>query len=1006
MTPRTPALPSLPLVGRATELATLGAWLDDVGAGRGGTLIIAGAGGVGKTRLATTVAERAGQARRARFAVSVGRVYAVETGVPYAVFSDALLPLLRGLEPAALSVLTRGSGAWLSSICPAFAPDGASPADEATADAKARLFWTFTQFLGRLAARQPLLLVLDNMQWADTASLELLHFVGRQIGRERIGVLCTYNEAELEQNPALRATEQSLLALGAARLLRLEPLTHEETERLVCETFRTDASTTRRFVARLFSWTRGHPFFIEETLKALVESGGLHERDGRWMGWEVEALDLPRSVRAAVVTRMDRLAPPVRTLATVAAVVGTRVGHEVLRAVSGLPEAAVLEGVDELRRHGVLVESTADRGVRYEFSHPILAEVLYAEVGLARARLLHASVAEALETLYGDDALAHADLLAFHYSRADARGLEGKAVKYLAAAGRDALAKHADREAVAYLSAALDRTADAEAADAAGTGALVEDLARARQRAGEYDAAMALWSRAVTEAAARGEPERVARIERRIGLACYWSGRYEEALAHLDTGLAAAREVGDDIIVAQLQLARGSCFQSLGRPDDAAREVHAALAIAERAGDQSLRARVHRALLFLHTFMGPPDVARHHGEQAVRLAEELGDRNVAWSAHWGLAMLSGLTGSNAEIARHLAAGEQLADALHSPLLSLWTDEVSIELLSGEGDFDGALALAERAITMARALSQRTLLPRLLVWAGVIYVSRGDFERAKPCLDEAWELTVARAQRERPMDVHTHVPVHTGLTLYYLATGDHARAIEVGEAGLAIADRSGYVVWAIHRLLPAICEAALWRRDLERARRTAAKLREVSTRIGHRLGLIWSDAADGLIARLDGDLPTAAALLARSADELERVPWVYDSARLRRFLARVLIDMGDRDGATQELRRSHEVLVRLRAESELSHTREMLRELGARLPARTPSTGAGAGALTSRELDIARLVAARKSNKAIGEALEISPRTVSTHVSNMFAKLKVSSRGELADLVRAGTLHEA
>jgi DNA-binding NarL/FixJ family response regulator len=253
-----------------------------------------------------------------------------------------------------------------------------------------------------------------------------------------------------------------------------------------------------------------------------------------------------------------------------------------------------------------------------------------------------------------------------------------------------------------------------------------------------------------------------------------------------------------------------------------------------------------------------------------------------------------------------------------------------------------------------------------------------------------------------MDVHTHVPVHTGLTQYYLATGDYARAIEVGEAGLAIAERSGYLVWAIHRLLPAIIEAALWHRDLPRARRTAEQLRDVSTRIGHRLGLIWADAADGLIARLEGDRPTAATLLARSAEELERVPWVLDSARLRRFLARVLIELGDRDGATRELRHSHEVLVRLRAESELAHTREMLRELGVRPPARTQSTGAGA--LTGRELDIARLVVARKSNKGIATALEISPRTVSTHVSNILAKLSVRSRGELADLMRGESLH--
>ena len=1002
MAQRRAALPPLPLVGRSAELTALSAWLDDIADRRGGTLIVAGTGGVGKTRLAMNTAERA---ERLGWTVTCGRVYVVETGIPYAVFSDALQPLLRKLDPAALAVLTRGAGSWLGSISPAFAQGGTTAPfeEDGGADAKARLFWTFTQFLGRLAAKHPLLLVLENLQWADTASLELLHFVSRQIGRDRIGILCTYNEAELDQNPALRTTEQSLLSLGAARLTRLEPLSHEETERLVCETFHVDPAAARLFGARLYSWTRGLPFFIEETLKALVESGRLHERDGRWLGWEVEGLELPRSVRAAVAGRMERLSHSARTVANVAAVVGTRVGYDVLRAVSGLPEADVLEALDELRRHGVITESADNGNVRYDFSHPILAEVLYSELGLARGRLLHASVAEALETLYGAEAPMRADVLAFHFSRADARGLAGKAVKYLAAAGRDALAKHADREAADYLSAALEQLGRAGDLDGdVDAERLVEDLAQARQRLGEYDAAMALWERARSEAVQRHQNVRVARIERRMGLARYWVGRYDEALAHLDAGLAAVDGAHNEAVAAQLRLAKGSCFQAIGRAEDAALEVRDALDIAERIGDPSLLARVHRALLFLHAFIGPPDVARHHGEQAVELARASGEKTIAWSAHYGLATLEGLTGHADALTHHLAESERLADELHSPLLRVWTDEVSIEFLSGSGDWDAGLALAERAIPIARSLGQRTLVPRLLVWAALIHVGRGDFDRAKQYLDEAAGLAGARpGRRGGPMDVHTHVPVHMGLAQYYLATGDYQRAIEAGEAGLAIADQTGYVAWAIHRLLPALIESALKRQDVELARRYGDRLLRDATRTGHRLGIAWAHTTDALVAMMRSDWRRAAPLLAESADELEAVPWMWDAGRLRRYLAEVLFRLGDRDGAVRELRRSHDTLARLQAEPELTRTRELLRRLGARPPARAMVSGSGT--LTGREVDIARLVAARKSNKEIAVALGISPRTVSTHVSNIFAKLGVSSRAELTEKVRVGEL---
>ena len=135
----------------------------------------------------------------------------------------------------------------------------------------------------------------------------------------------------------------------------------------------------------------------------------------------------------------------------------------------------------------------------------------------------------------------------------------------------------------------------------------------------------------------------------------------------------------------------------------------------------------------------------------------------------------------------------------------------------------------------------------------------------------------------------------------------------------------------------------------------------------------------------------------AARALEDVPMIGDAARLRRLKAGRLADVGDRKGALEELGRVHGIFLRLGAEVELEKTRGMFRELDARPPRRAPS---GGGILSSRELEIARLVEARKSNKAIARTLGISPRTVSTHLSNIYQKLDISSRGELADMVRS------
>ena len=147
--------------------------------------------------------------------------------------------------------------------------------------------------------------------------------------------------------------------------------------------------------------------------------------------------------------------------------------------------------------------------------------------------------------------------------------------------------------------------------------------------------------------------------------------------------------------------------------------------------------------------------------------------------------------------------------------------------------------------------------------------------------------------------------------------------------------------------------------------------------------------------LKEDYPRAAELLRDAIEDLEKIPWMYDASRLRRWYADVLDQARRLEGGHRELRKSHETCARMGARIEMEHAREMMKELGLRLPAREVTGGRRMPKLTDRETDIARLVGARKSNKEIAVALGISARTVTTHVANIFSKLGVTSRGELA-----------
>jgi DNA-binding CsgD family transcriptional regulator len=226
---------------------------------------------------------------------------------------------------------------------------------------------------------------------------------------------------------------------------------------------------------------------------------------------------------------------------------------------------------------------------------------------------------------------------------------------------------------------------------------------------------------------------------------------------------------------------------------------------------------------------------------------------------------------------------------------------------------------------------------------------------------------------------------------------------MGETGLQIADQTGYVAWAIHRLLPALIESALKRQDVELARRYGDRLLRDATRTGHRLGIAWAHTTDALIAMMRSDWRRAAPLLAESADELEAVPWMWDAGRLRRYLAEVLFRLGDRDGAVRELRAAEASLASFGAGLNRDRAVRALRELGERVRRSVPAVDQadGPAVLTRREREVAQLVASGATNRAIADALVLSIKTVETHIAHIFAKLDVRSRAALTATMMRG-----
>lgn len=988
---RRPTLPTpLPLIGRGAELEALRERVED-DSRTTSTVVLAGEGGVGKSRLA---AEFAAWAAEAGWTVVRGRAYPVETGIPYALFGDAFTPLLRDMDPARLTVLSRGGQAELAHLFPALGTDGRVPdVSGDPEELRTRLMWNFTQFVKSHAARDPMVLVLEDLQWADRSSLELLHFLARQVSGHPVLILCTYNEQERDPGSELVRAERSLVALGVGEVRRLAPLTREEVAELLRRTFEVGPAVVGEFAALLYGWTRGNVFFIEEILKSMVATGRLRREAGTWIGWDGADLELPGSIRDAVLGRVGTLSQDAQAVAELASVVGARSRHPVLARLASLDEAALLEALEELRHHHVLGEREEDGVVVYVFEHPIVRQILYEELGLQRARVLHQRVAEALEAFHGSRATRHADELAYHYARS-AGEARAKATEYLVLAGRQALERRAHREAVEYLETALESLGRDETTDPVKRGRVMATLARARQHLGDFEGAVALWSAAV-RLVPESDPGHLDLL-RSLGLAHFWCGRHAQAHAALDRGLTLARVEGTAAAVVRLRIAKGHCLHEVGRGAEALETVAPALPLAESVGDVGLLARTHRSLTLLHVWIGPPEKAREHGRRAIELARKAGDVSTEFWARWGLGVLTGMRGGAEHMHEAVDELTELADRARAPILRLWTAEMEIELAYGQGDWDAGVALGERAIALARDLHQRSLLPRLLVWTSQFYLGRGEVDRARDLIDEAMRLSEIGPE-DGPVDVHQVVPALIGAAHYRVGTGDYAGAIEAAERGLEIAEGTGYTLWAVHRLLPVLAEACLWAGEIEQAGEVGRRLREHAERLDHTLGTAWADACDALVRWKRGDPETAVELMRGAARSLEAIPMIPYAARVRRQLAGRLLDVGEKDQAVAELKRVHETCVRLRAEPELEKTRHMFAEAGHPVPAK--GTGAGLAGLTDRETEVACSVARRLTNQEVGEELGIATRTVSTHLTNIYEKLDIGSRGELIDLVR-------
>jgi tetratricopeptide (TPR) repeat protein len=682
------------LVGRERELAELRHGLDGAIAGRGGLFMVAGDPGVGKTALADEIGAEA-VARGA--GVLWGRAWDGGGAPAYwpwlrivrrlAAERD-LAPALHALGPEAAGRLTRlmpdlvrvpaaTNGDAAAAALPDTAPD---PADSDAA--RFQLFDAITSLLRAAAAQGPLVLILDDLHGADHPSLLLLGFLAVHLRDSPILVIGTYREAEARLDPQLANSLGEIIRHG--QRLPLRGLRERDVGAVVERV--AGRRPPDRVLRAIHHATEGNPFFIDEVVRLLSAEGTLDDAA------QVATVRIPDGVRETIRHRLDPLPDRTRMLLLTAAVIGRQFRLDTLRRVCDLDAAELDLALSEAVGSGVIVERPATLGV-YAFSHGLIRETLYDDLGPQRRGLLHQAVGVALEELYAADPEPHVAELAHHFFVAATAGELPKAIDYAVRAGERAMSLAAYEEASDHYERALQAYGMQEHADVPRRCDLLLALGTAQSRAGASRMARETFQRAAGLARRLKSPERLARaaLGYGAGMGGFEFGRVDDGLL---TMLREAREAlgeEDSRLLARVLGRMASELYFSDRTGERAELGAQAVAMARRLGDPATLASTLSARFI--TLWGPENADRRLqiAGDIVALGEEVRDRELVLRGHvWravSLMELGDWLSADMELALHAGLARDLRDPLHLWYVPLF--QASRALL------EGRLADAER-----------------------------------------------------------------------------------------------------------------------------------------------------------------------------------------------------------------------------------------------------------------------------------------------------------------------
>jgi len=681
-------------VGRERELAALLAGLEDAVSGRGSLFLIAGEPGIGKSRLVDELATRA-KARGAR--ALWGRCWEAGGSPPYWPWLQPVRSCLQDLDQGTLRAQMGAGACHLARMVPEvreLCPDiPAAPSLDAE-EARFQLFDSATRFLKSVARTQPIVLVLDDLHAADTPSLLLLRFLAGALSDSRLLVLATYRDGELGPDHPLTSTLAELAREPVSRGLVLGGLAKPDVARFIEIT--SERRPPQGLVTAVYAQTEGNPLFVGEVVRLLVREGRLDEdAESR-----TRRLGMPAGMRQVIGRRLGHLSSECGRILGLASVLGREFGLTALERLSGTEADRLLKVLDEAVDARVVTEVPGMVG-RLRFSHALVRDVFYEELGASRRTQLHLKMCDVLEALHAPNTEPHLAELAYHSFEAAPAGDVGKAIDYARRAGDRALRLLAYEEAARLYRMALAALASKQPREEATECELRIVLGETQMRAGDAPAAKESYRAAADVARRLNLPELLARAALGHGGRFAWAAARGDRLL-VDLLETAMHTLGDAPSELRAKvLARLAAALRDSPPHRAQRMSlsEQAIAIARQVGDAAALAYALEVRTLL--IYGPDAIAERLAlaTEMLGLAEEAHDRERRFQAHHWRLMTFWELGDAKSLEAEVQAQTVAAEELRQPA-QLWYSVVTHGMQAlFKGRFDAAEGLIAQALKL-------------------------------------------------------------------------------------------------------------------------------------------------------------------------------------------------------------------------------------------------------------------------------------------------------------------